>query len=155
MAGDPTDENRTAPARDPSAGTMDDLRAEAIAFGRYLVDREPTAELVERYCQANAELFAHEPPDPAATYAREHPWAIAMLDAAAGLAGMRGAPSLLRKKLLVMTAILETTPEYVDRTEPTSASLPELALRLGLAGARTALNAAAGLALLAMVKRRG
>jgi hypothetical protein len=134
----------------------DDLRTEAIAFGKYLVDREPGEELVERYRQANEQLFAHEAADPAVAYARAHPWAIPMLDAAEGLAGMRGGePSLLRKKLLVMTAIVETTPEYVARTEPVSASLPALALRLGMAGARTAFHAATGLALLAMVKRRG
>lgn len=134
----------------------DDLRAEAIAFGRYLVDHTPGDELVDRYCRANAELFAHEAPDPAVAYARVHPWAISLLDAAAGLAAMRGGePSLLRKKLLVMTAIVETTPEYVARTEPRSASLPALAVKLGLAGARTAFNAAVGLALYTLVKRRG
>ena len=134
----------------------DDLRTEAIEFGRYLVERDLSEELIDRYCRANQELFAHEAPDPTVTYAREHPWAIGMLDAAAGLAAMRGGePSLLRKKLLVMTAIVETTPEYVARTEPRSASLPELAVRLGMAGARTAFHAAAGLALYALVRRRG
>jgi hypothetical protein len=134
----------------------DDLRTEALAFGRYLVDREPGEELVERYRQANEQLFAHDAPDPIVAYAREHPWAIPLLDAAAGLASVRGGERLpLRKKLLVMTAILETTPEYVTRTEQRAAKLPELALRLGVATARTAFQAAAGLALYAIVKRRG
>jgi hypothetical protein len=134
----------------------DELRAEAIAFGRYLVGSAPAGDLVDRYRRANEQLFADEGPDATAAYAREHPWAIPMLDAATGLVGLRGGePSLLRKKLLVMTAILETTPEYVARTEPVAASLPVLAVKLGLAGARTAFHAATGLALLAMVKRRG
>ena len=134
----------------------DDLRTEAMVFGRYLVDRDLSEELIERYCRANEELFAHEYPDSAVDYARKHPWSIAMLDAATGLAALRGGePSLLRKKLLVMTAIVETTPDYVKWTEPRAAALPELVVRLGVAGARTALNAAAGLALLAVVKRRG
>ena len=133
----------------------DDLRTEAIAFGKYLVGRELGEELIERYRQANEQLFAHEAADPVVVYAREHPWAIPMLDAAAGLASVRGGQRLLlRKKLLVMTAILETTPEYVTRTEQRAAGLPELALRLGVATARSAFQAAAGLALYAIVKRR-
>lgn len=133
----------------------DDLRAEAIAFGRYLIGHAPADDLIERYCRANEKLLAREPKDPAVRYAREHPWTIPMLDAATGLVTLRGGYSLLRKKLLVMMAILETTPEHVARTEPKTVGVTELVVRLGVAGARTAVNAAAGLALLAMVKRRG
>jgi hypothetical protein len=134
---------------------MDELRTEARVFGRYLVDREPAEELIERYCRANELLFAPDASDAdnsVVDFARRHPWAIAMLDAAAGLTAH---DSLLRKKLLVMTAILETTPELVDKTEQRAVGLPELALRIGAAGARTAFNAAAGLALSAVVRRRG
>ena len=137
-------------------GDPADLRTEAIVFGRYLVDCEIGEDLIDRYCRANEELFAHEVPDSAVDYARAHPWAIAMLDAAEGIAALRGGePSLLRKKLLVMTAIVETTPAYVKWTEPRAAALPELIVRLGVAGAKTAINVAAGLALLAVVKRHG
>jgi len=133
---------------------MDELRTEAIVFGRYLVDREPSHDLIERYRRANEELFAGHGGEDAAVlaFARTHPWSVPMLDAAAGL---RGGASLLRKKLLVMTAILETTPEYVERTEPRSVGLPLLAVRLGVAGARTAFHAATGLALTAALRRRG
>src|SRR5687767_14205873 len=106
--------------------TTDELRAEAILFGRYLVGRAPDEELVERYCRANEKLFARELRDPAAVYAREHPWAIPMLDAATGLVALRGHPSLLRKKLLVMVAILETTPQHVERTEAKTVGMTEL-----------------------------
>ena len=128
-----------------------DLREEAIVFGRYLLGSEPEAALVERFCRANETLFADERDDALVAFARQHPWSIAMLDAAAGLAEPG---SLLRKKLLVMTAIIETTPSLVERTTQQAVSLPRLALRLGAAGARTAVNAATGLALLAWVKRR-
>lgn len=133
---------------------MDDLRTEAIVFGRYLVDRAPSEELIERYRRANEELFAGQGGEDAAVleFARRHTWAVPMLDAAAGLRG--GAP-LLRKKLLVMTAILETTPEYVERTEARAVGLARLALRLGVSGARTAFHAATGLALIAALRRRG
>ncbi len=135
----------------------DDLRTEAILFGTYLVDGTPSEELIERYCRANRELFADEADSSGSdhavlAFARQHPWSVPMLDAAAGLTGQ--AP-LLRKKLLVMTAILETTPAYVEQTEQRSVGLARLAWRLGTAGAKTAVHAATGLALIAALRRRG
>ena len=133
---------------------IDELRTEAIVFGRYLVDREPSEELVERYCRANETLFTGEVGDrdrAALEFARKHPWSVPMLDAAAGLSGQT---PLFRKKLLVMTAIVETTPEFVERTEQRAVGLPRLALRVGFAGARTAFHAATGLALSAVLSRR-
>lgn len=129
-----------------------DLRAEARVFGRYLVGKLPSETLVERYRDANQALPAVQGDDPLVAYARSHPWAIPMLDAATGLTA---ATSLLRKKLLVMTAIIETTPEHVEKTEPRALRLPMLTARLGLAGVKTAVEAALGLALMAVVKRRG
>lgn len=119
-------------------------------FGRYLIGREPGEALVDRYCRANQALFGGETDDAVLAFARAHPWSIAMLDAGSGLSG---GESLLRKKLLVMTAIVETTPELVERFEQRAASLPGLAWRVGIAGARTALHAASGLVLVAWVKR--
>lgn len=129
---------------------MSDLEHEARLFGRYLVSRDPSETLVARYVRANTELLADED-DAVVAFARRHPWSIAMLDASAGLFD---AGSLLRKKLLLMTAIVETTPELAARTEPVDASLPRLAVRLGVAGARAAANVIGGLALTAVVKRR-
>ncbi|HLL23485.1 MAG TPA: hypothetical protein VK427_15215 [Kofleriaceae bacterium] len=129
----------------------DALRIEAVIFGRYLTGQDPAPALVERYCQASHTLFAAAPDEPALAFARQHPWAIPMLDAAAGI---RGADSLLRKKLLVMTAIVETTPALIDKTEQRAVGLPALALRIGIAGARTAFHVATGLALDAFVRRR-
>jgi hypothetical protein len=79
---------------------MDELRTEAIVFGRYLIDREPAEELVARYCRANQELFAGQGNDAdraVLDFARRHPWSIGMLDAAAGLTAH---DSQLRRKLL-------------------------------------------------------
>src|SRR5688500_17825741 len=101
---------------------VDDLRTEAIVFGRYLVDETPSEELVERYRRANDELLA-EPPSAAdqsvIEFARANPWSIAMLDAGTALSGV--AP-VFRKKLLVMMAIVETTPAFAAKTEPRSTS---------------------------------
>lgn len=127
-----------------------DLRTEARVFGRYLVGEVPSDALVERYCAANHAIPAVQGDDEVVAYVRRHPWAVSLLDAAAGLTA---GGSLLRKKLLVMTAILETTPELVAKTEPRAVGLPQLALRLGVAGVKTGIEAAAGLALAAVVKR--
>jgi hypothetical protein len=128
-----------------------DLCTEAIEFGRYLIGQAPAPALVDRYVRANETLFADAGEDAVLLYARRHPWSIAMLDAAEGL--LDGRASLLRKKLLVMTAIVETTPELVDKTEARAAGLPAVVFRVGVAGARTAFHAAAGLALRAVIRR--
>jgi hypothetical protein len=131
----------------------DELRSEAILFGRHLVGRDPSEELVARYVRANETLGLGAARDrETLEFACRHPWAIAPLDAAAGILGSN---SLLRKKLLLMTAIVETTPELVDRTQPTALSLPHLVVRVGVAGARTALSVVSGLALHVIVRRRG
>jgi len=129
-----------------------DLRTEARVFGRYLVGEAPSEVLVERYRAANHAIPAVQGDDAVVAYTRQHPWSVSLLDAAAGLVA---SGSLLRKKLLVMTAIVETTPELATKTEPRVVGLPQLAVRLGVAGVRTAFEVTAGLALSAVVKRRG
>jgi hypothetical protein len=133
----------------------DDLRTEAIVFGRYLVGRPLAEHLIERYVRANQALFASQRGDAdhaVLAFARRHSWSVAMLDAATGITG---GDSLLRKKLLVMTAIVETTPEYVELTAPRADGWLALVRDVGAAGARTALEVAAGLALAAVVRRGG
>jgi hypothetical protein len=134
----------------------DDLRTEAIAFGRYLVDATPSDELVERYRRAN-DVLLDETPSPAdqrvIAYARENPWAIRLLDAGTALSGR--AP-IFRKKLLIMMAIVETTPELAEQTEPRSEPMPTLVAKLGVAGVKMVTSAALGLALSTVIasKRR-
>ncbi len=90
------------------------LEGEARVFGRYLVGREPPDELVERYRAANAAIFT-EPvgPEDAAlvAFVRRHAWSVSLLDAASGL--LRPG-NLLRNKILLMAAILETSPAFAD-----------------------------------------
>jgi len=145
------------PRTEPIAASHDaaDLRREAVWFARYLIDEEPSAALVERYVRANAKVL-HEAPtarDQAVlAFVHAHPWSLGWLDA--GTAFLRGAPRL-RRKLVVMMAILEATPAYVDRTMPVEgAGIPRLVGRLGLAGATAAVKLAAGTALAALVVRR-
>ena len=65
-----------------------DLDMEARTFTRYLVGRPPPPELVARYREANAVLFATpvDPVDAAVVdFVRRHPWSVGLLDAAVGL----------------------------------------------------------------------
>src|SRR5687768_16994168 len=78
---------------------------EGLLFARYLLDRDPPAELITRYVVASARLFAgtSSSHDVAVlSFIQRYPSALPFLDAAAGLLG-KGL--LLRKKLLLMAAI--------------------------------------------------
>ena len=130
------------------------LAGEARLFGRYLVGREPSDALVARYVAACRTHFA-EPPraDDAAVLAwvRRHAWSIGMLDAASGLL-RPGGP--LRNRILLMAAILESTPEFADHFLPRQVGPLALALRVGVAGTIAVANAVAGAVLLKALARR-
>ncbi len=108
----------------------DALDTEARVFTRYLVGRMPPDALVDRYRAANAAIFT----DPGAredlalvAFARRHPWSVSLLDASSGL--LRPG-NLLRNKILLMAAILETSPAFADEFLPRNTS--PLRLFLGL-----------------------
>jgi len=91
-----------------------ELAAECLVFARYLLGKRPPQELVERYIAANRSLIREGesgPGGPELRFVRRHPSTLPFVDAAAGLLKPE---SLLRRKLLVMTAILEATPVYAD-----------------------------------------
>ena len=124
-----------------------ELESEACTFGRYLVGRTPPPELVARYCEANAALFT-APPAPAdeaiVAFVRRHPWSVGLLDAAVGL---RRPGSLLRNKILVMTAILETSPAFADEFLVPPVHPIVLALRVAALGTLAVARTLLGLAL--------
>lgn len=123
-----------------------ELRTEATQFSRYLIGAEPTEELIARYCAASAILFT-TPPSASdrkiLAFARAHPWSIPLFDASTGASP----GSRFRRKLLVMMAILETTPRFVEQTSPVSVGLGKLVVRVGQAGAVMAVSLVAGLVL--------
>ena len=138
--------------RDPIPGD-DALALEARRFGRYLVGREPETALVARYVAASKVHFpAPLPPDDAAivAFAREHAWSVGLLDAAAGLL-RPGRP--LRNKILLMAAILETSPEHADEFLPRHVGPIALAAKVAVAGVVAVTSAVVGAALLAVVAR--
>ena len=128
--------------------------AEARAFGRYLVGAEPPQELIERYRVATARLFpdAADPCDEALVdFAARHAWSVAPLDAAAALVRR---DSRLREKLLVMAAVLETTPRFADDFLPRACGRLALLGRLTGIGLRAIGETAVGLALYAVIRAR-
>jgi hypothetical protein len=123
------------------------LLEEAALFSRYILGRETTAEIKERYAQGCRKLMGGEPrPEDSAAvdFAVRHPWSLPFLDAAAGLV----APdSLLRKKLFVALAIVEATPEHADFFSPKPHAPLGVIGRLFLWGISSVLKLSVGLPL--------
>ena len=110
------------------------LQTEASVLARYLVGRNPPQELIERYERANGALLTEpvEQRDVAVVaFVGRYPWSVPFLDAASGVFRPDG---LLRRKILAMAAILETSPEFADEFLPRSAPRAALVLRLCILG---------------------
>ncbi len=129
------------------------IRAEASAIAFYLVGEVPAAALVERYVAAHARLLPEVPERRDAkliAFARRHPGSLVWLDAATGLLRR---DSKLRKKVLVMAAILETTPRFAPRFLPRHASTPALLMALTGRGMLACLHVVLGIPLLFIAER--
>lgn len=131
-------------------------RGEAELFGRYvlghrgLVDRDVLA----RYAEGCAVLFGvpGSPEDAAVVeFVRRHPWSLAFVDAAAAALCPH---TLLRKKLLLMAAVLETIPAYAESFSPMTRSRVALVLRLAWCAACSVTHALIGIPVLWLARRR-
>jgi len=91
----------------------DGVEREAAVFGRYILGRDVDQRAVALYARALAVCNAGWDQRDAGVvaFALRRPWALGALDGALALVRPR---SLLRKKLLLMAAVLETVPEYAD-----------------------------------------
>jgi hypothetical protein len=124
---------------------------EAELFGRYLLGVDPAPELIERYLDAVARLFPSSPaPEDAALlkFVEANPGLLRFVDAAAGL--MRP-ESLLRKKILVMAAIVEASVHHADEFLASPPGPVRTVALLAWHGLSAAIKAAIGAAILAMV----
>jgi hypothetical protein len=122
----------------------EELRHEARLFGRYLVGRLPPPALLERYVDANRLLLRGPLPrtDTAlVAFVRRHPWSVGCLDAAAAWLRPTG---LLRNKILILAAILESSPDFADEFLPRAAATPALVWRVAAAGLRAGLQLVVG-----------
>jgi len=131
------------------------LAAEARLIGRYVAGVEPPDELVARYEQANRELFpeATSSSDTAVlAFVRRHGWSLAPFESALGLVRP---DALLRRKIVVMMAILETEPRFAERFDAFCPGPARAVLHLVGLGLSSAAKIAAGIVLYAFVKVRG
>lgn len=102
--------------------TVDEvLRGEGECFGRYLIGESVPAVLVERYVSAMGSmgLVAEARDRRLLALVERHPGLLGVVDG--GLA-LRRPGSVIRTKLLVMSAILEATPDYASAFLPTRRS---------------------------------
>lgn len=127
--------------------------AEAAAMSRYLVGTLAAVELLDRYAQADGLLFA-APPEPRdarlLAFVRAHPRTIGPLDAASALLRR---DSRLRKKVLVMAAILETSPRFAEHFLARESGRLSLLAGLLLGSALAVLRVGLGLLLLPVAER--
>ena len=134
--------------------TDPELEAEAWLLGWYIVGESPSPEVVARYREAVRTLWPESDGSAAdrsmLAFVRRRPWSLGPLDAASALFDRGGA---LRSRVLVASAILETTPAHADRFLPRTVSGPALLARLVVAGIASALLVAVGAALWPAARR--
>ena len=131
--------------------TKPELAREARLLGRYLLLEEPADSVVDAYVDGCALLFDEgEDPrrDPLVSLAMRRPALLPLLD---GAVAWRGADEPLRRKLLLMLAVAEASPEHTGAflSEPSETTVREVAVELAAA----ALKGALGLALLRAMGR--
>ena len=131
------------------------LEREARRLGRYLVGDDLPQELVERYQEANLALFPERPSaaDGAILeFVRRHPWSLAPRESALG---QIPPDALLRRKLVVMMAILETEPRFAGDFEALAPGRPGAVLRLMGLGLSSAAKVTAGILLYPFARSPG
>lgn len=129
------------------------LDGEADLLARYLVGRPAPPELVARYRAANRAIWNVGPPRREAAlvaFVRRHPWSLSYLDAASALVQPSGR---LRGKVLVMAAVLETSPALSDEFLPRDVPRGRVLAQLVRTGVAAVVRAAGGLLLYPLAVR--
>jgi hypothetical protein len=125
-------------------------RSEAKRFGRYLIGQEPTQVVVDRYVAAMAASHTalSDRDRRRLQFVAGHPAWLSIVDAGVALLDPG---SSLRWRLLVMTAILEATPEHTGEFLPVRRR-PWYALRVALIAARAAFRGAIGIVVVTLIR---
>ncbi len=90
---------------------------EAEIFGRYIIGETPSRQVRERYekfLERTATKVSHKD-QCIVEFARKHPWAIGPIDAYAALFRPHAE---IHRRLFVMFAVAEATPEYAEKFLP-------------------------------------
>ncbi len=129
-----------------------DLEREARVFARALIGEPPSAYAVAQYVRAHA----HLPLRPSGAFERRlvafaasGPWAARSADAGARVFAKGG---MLRRKLVVLAAILECSPPHDAAFEPVTGSAFGILARLAVAGVGFGLALLAGALVLAPIR---
>lgn len=125
------------------------LRHEGERFGRYLIGDSVPPALVERYVSAmgSMHLVAEGRDRRLLGLVERHPRLLGLVDG--GLA-LRRPDSVIRTKLLVMSAILEATPDYASAFLPTRRSRIYV-VYAGLVGVRAGCKGLVGAVLVSLI----
>lgn len=130
-----------------------DAVAEARLLSRYLVNRDCTAEMAERYARGR-DMPARDTAtgQDVCAFAFRHPWSLPFLDAAAPYVG--GAEAL-RSRVLLMAAVLEASPVFVTDFLPREIGLGRTLIELAGHGFTAAARLLIGAPLLLLLRRGG
>lgn len=123
---------------------------ECRLLARHLIGIAPSKAIAARYTAACDKLLGAESTSAALRFALANAWAIGPLDAACGLLDRENP---LRKRLLILCAILETTPEYARSFLPRTPRLLPLLVHLSFNGACAAIKIALGIPILLALGR--
>ena len=130
----------------------DELAGDCKLITRYLLDRDPTPELVERYRVAYRRILAdgRTGAEPEWLWICRHPGALPFVDAAAALLDPQSA---LRKRVFLMAALLEATPAYSEFFLRASDRRVRLITGLAWQGLRSAAKVLIGIPVLFWARR--
>lgn len=131
----------------------DAYRREAVQFSRYLISEDPTPAEVDRYARACERFGLGESrADPVLAACMRHSSWVGLLDGACALMEPHHP---LRRKLAVLTAILEASPEHVESFLPPSGGRLRCLLVLATSAILAGFRATLGLPLLISLRRMG
>jgi hypothetical protein len=120
--------------------STDALIQECRVITQYLLGQEPPQDLINRYIEANSIHFTGETSHTdlaIVAFVRRNPWSLPFLDAVSGFFRPN---SLLRKKILLMIAILEAAPQFAVFFLPERFSIPRFLWRMSGYGLSSAVK---------------
>ena len=139
---------QSSPNLSASDASLDD---EARWFARYLLRVDADPDLRQRYAAAVRVRFA-EAIDGDLAFVRRHRWSLPCVDAVTAVIRPR---SQVRQRLLLMAALLETSPQHAEFFLAPPPSRPALLLGLGARALTSAAKLAAGAVLLPFIRPHG